>query len=88
MTDTKWFGVLKRNRISTIGIKAFENVMADGKERTMSVILSEIKHWMQENRPESAQGYAPSRNQLGMHISKRKDIQKREKRETLFYRKV
>ena len=84
----EWFGILKAKRISAIGIKAFDAVMSDGKERTMSVILSETKKWMQENRPESAQSYAPTRGQLSQYIGKRRDIQKEQKQKANFYRKV
>ena len=84
----EWFGVLKAKKMTAIAIEAFNAVMADGQERTMSVILSEIKYWFQQNRPDSAQGYIPNRNQLGQHISKRRDIQKEKRRDTLFYRKV
>ena len=84
----EWFGVLKAKRMSAIGIKAFDAVMADGQERTMSVILSEIKKWMQENRPESAQNYMPTRNQLSQYIRKRRDIKKEQKQKATFYRKV
>ena len=84
----KWYDILKGKRISAIGIKAFDAVMADRQERTMSVILSEIKYWFQQNRPDSAQGYIPTRNQLGQHISKRRDIQREVRRDTVFYRKV
>lgn len=84
----EWFGVLKAKRMTAIAIEAFNAVMADGQERTMSVILSEIKYWFQQNRPESAQGYIPTRDQLTQYIRKRKDIQKETKRNTPFYRKV
>ena len=83
----EWFGVLKSRGLSAIGIKAFDSVMDDGQERTMSVILSEIKKWMQENRPESAQGYIPTREQLTQYIRKRRDIKKETKQGVFFYRK-
>jgi len=85
----KWYDILKGKRITSIGIKAFDAVMADRQERTMSTILSEIQKWMQENRPKSAQAYTPTRGQLSQHISKRRDIQREEKRkDVVFYRKV
>jgi hypothetical protein len=84
----EWFGVIKGKRLSAIGIKALNTVMADGQERTMSVILSETKKWMQENRPESAQDYTPTRGQLSQYIRKRKDIKKEQKQRATFYRKV